>query len=106
MIKKHTIRIFDVLFDDGSVDAGRFVSPSLPLALYLWLALLATSNARVARALYPGLHYVPGGPLPVRRQAQEAHEVDEAGGEIQLHAVLARGVVVWERVVVVVESLT
>ena len=34
MIKKHT-RISDVLFDDGSVDAGRSVSPSLPLALPL-----------------------------------------------------------------------
>ena len=89
------------------MQAVLFLPLSPSLALFLPLAgPLATSNARVARALYPGLHGFPGGPLPVRRQAQEAHEVDETGGEVQLHAVLARGIVVWERVVIVVESLT
>lgn len=45
-------------------------------------------------------------PLAVLGQAQAAHEVDEAGGEVQLAAKLAGGVVVGEGVVVVVESFT
>lgn len=46
-----------------------------------------------------------GHPLGVRGQAQEAHGVDEAGGEVQLAAELARRVVKGERVVIVVKSL-
>lgn len=61
--------------------------------------------ASVSGALYPGQDHLAGHPLAVLGQAQEAHEVDEAGGEVQLAAVLAGGVVVRERMVVVVKSL-
>lgn len=67
---------------------------------------LATAVAPVARALYSGLHRLAGDPLAVLGQTQPAHEVDEAGGEVQLAAKLAGSVVVGEGVVVVVESFT
>lgn len=62
--------------------------------------------ASVPCALYPRQDRLAGDPLAVLGQAQEAHEVDETGGEVKLAAELAGGVVVGERVVVVVESLT
>lgn len=62
--------------------------------------------ASVSSALYPRQDNLAGHLLAVLGQAQEAHEVDEAGGEVQLAAVLAGGVVVRESVVVVVKSLT
>lgn len=84
----------------------------LPLSHgWAWLSApqvsrLATAVAPVARALYPRLHCLARDPLAVLGQAQAAHEVDEAGGKVQLAAKLAGGVVVGEGVVVVVESFT
>lgn len=68
--------------------------------------ILATAVAPVSGALYSGHDRLVGHPLAVLRHAQVAHEVDEAGGEVQLAAELAGGVVVREGVVVVVESFT
>lgn len=65
---------------------------------------LATAVAPVSSALCPGQDGLAGHPLAFRRQAQVAHEVDEARGQVQLAAELAGGVVVRKRVVVVVES--
>lgn len=47
-----------------------------------------------------------GHSLAVFGQAQEAHEVDETSGKVQLAAKLAGSIVIGERVVVVVKSLT
>lgn len=62
--------------------------------------------AAVSGALYPGHDGLVGHSLAVRGQAQQAHEVDETSGEVQLAAKLAGRIVIGERVVVVVESLT
>lgn len=64
---------------------------------------LATAVAPVSSALCPGQDDLAGHPLAVRRQAQVAHDVDEARGQVQLAAELAGRVVVRKRVVVVVE---
>lgn len=72
----------------------------LPIFIFL-----ATAVASVSSALYPGQDHLTGHPLAVLGQAQEAHKVDEAGSEVQLAAVLTGGVVVRERMVVVVKSL-
>lgn len=77
------------------------------LILFVWvLFFLATAVTSVSGALYPRLDNLTGHPLAILSQAQKAHEVDEAGGEVQLAAVLAGGIVVGESVVVVVKSLT
>lgn len=60
--------------------------------------------ASVSSALYSGRDQLAGHCLAVLGQPQEAHEVDEASGEVQLAAKLAGCVVIRERVVVVVES--
>ena len=62
--------------------------------------------ASVAGALYSGEDRLVGHSLAVLGQAQEAHEVDETRGNVQLAAKLAGCIVKGERVVVVVESLT
>lgn len=80
---------------------GCFVSQMSPPP-----TILATAVAPVSGALYSGHDHLVGHPLAVLRQAQVAHEVDEAGGEVQLAAELAGGVVVREGVVIVVESFT
>lgn len=85
---------------------GSFVSRLSPILRPPQVSELATAVAPVARALYPGLHCLMGDPLAVFGQTQAAHEVDEAGGEVQLAAKLTGGVVEGEGVVVVVESFT
>lgn len=55
---------------------------------------LATVVAPVSGALCPSQDHLPGNPLAVRRQAQVAHEVDEASGQVQLAAKLAGGIVI------------
>lgn len=61
--------------------------------------------AAVPGALRPRQDHLAGHHLAVGRQAQVAHEVDEAGGQVQLAAELAGGVVVGEGMVVIVEAL-
>lgn len=61
----------------------------------------------VTGALDAGLDNLWRHPLAVRGQPHGAHQVNEAGGEVQLAAAkLARGVVKRKRVVVVVEALS
>lgn len=62
--------------------------------------------AAVTGSLGAGRDEVAGHPLAVLGQAQEAHEVYEGGGDVQLHAELTGGVVEGKGVVVVVEALT
>lgn len=50
---------------------------------------LAGAVAPVPGAPYPGLDGLPGHLLAVCGQAQEAHEIDEVGGEVQRAAQLA-----------------
>lgn len=69
------------------------------------MEILATPVAGVAGALYPGQDHLVRRSLGVLGETQEAHQVDETGGEVQLAAELAGCVVVRERVVIVVESL-
>lgn len=59
----------------------------------------------ISCALYSGLDQFTGHSLGVSGQAQEAHNVDEAGGQVHFDAELAGCVVVRERVVVIVEAL-
>ena len=47
-----------------------------------------------------------GHSLAILGQAQEAHEVDETSGKVQLAAKLAGCIVIGKRVVVVMKSLT
>lgn len=62
--------------------------------------------ASVSCALYSGLDRLAGHSLAILGQAQEAHEVDETSGKVQLAAKLAGCIVIWERVVIVVKSFT
>lgn len=62
--------------------------------------------ASVSGALYSGHDHLVGHPLAVLGQAHETHEVDETSGKVQLAAKLAGCIVIGERVVVVVKSLT
>lgn len=64
----------------------------------------ATFVAAVARSLHAGGDRFFHHPPAVFGQAQEAHQVYEGGGEIELAAKLAGGVVEGERVVVVVKA--
>lgn len=68
--------------------------------------ILATSMASISRALYSGQDYFMGHSLTVLCQAQEAHEVDETSGKVQLAAKLTCCIVIGKRVVIVVKSLT
>lgn len=67
---------------------------------------LATPVASVSGALYPGQDHLVGHSLAVFGQAQVAHQVDEASGKVHLAAKLAGSIVIGERVVIIVESLT
>lgn len=67
---------------------------------------LAAPVAAVSGALDSSEDRLSGHALGVAGQAQETHEVDEAGGQIELPAVLAGGVVEGERVVVIMEAFT
>lgn len=49
---------------------------------------------------------VSGDTVAVFSQSQDTHEVNEAGGKVQLAAKLTGGVVIWKGVVVVMESFT
>lgn len=60
----------------------------------------------VSGALNPCHHHLFRHTLALTRQTQKKHEVNEAGGQVDLAAVLAGGVVVWKRVVVIMEALT
>lgn len=62
--------------------------------------------ASVTGALYPRHHHLSGHSLAVLSQTQDAHDVDETGGEVKLAAELAGRVVEGKRVVVIVKSLT
>lgn len=64
----------------------------------------ATLVAAVPRSLDATVDHLLRRLPEVRGQAQEAHEVDEGRGEIELDAELAGGVVEGERVMVVVEA--
>lgn len=85
---------------------------SLFLYLFFFLeaehssTILATPVASVSRALYSGQDDLAGHAFAVLGEAQEAHEVDETSGKVQLAAKLAGCIVIGEGVVVVVESLT
>lgn len=68
--------------------------------------ILATPVASISGALYSGRDHLVGHSLAVLGQAQETHEVDETSGKVQLAAKLAGCIVIGERVVVVVKSLT
>lgn len=87
---RRTVKILCTAGFDSDPSAGR---PSL-----------ATAVAPVSGALYPSQHQPVGRSLAVRGEAQEAHEVDETSGKVQLAAKLAGCIVIGERVVVVVES--
>lgn len=69
------------------------------------MSSLAALVTFVSGALNPRHHHLFGHTLPLTRQAQKTHQVDEAGGQVDLPAVLAGGVVVWKRVVVIMEAL-
>ena len=58
--------------------------------------------AAVARSLHAGKDHFFGNLLAIRGQTQEAHEVNEGSGEIELVAKLTAGIVKGECVVVVV----
>lgn len=61
--------------------------------------------APITGALYPAVDQLTGHSLWVGRQAQEAHQVDETGGEVHFAAELAGRIVVGKCVVVIVEPL-
>lgn len=67
---------------------------------------LAASVTAVSGALNPCEHQLLGHTLTVTGQTQQTHQVNEAGGQVDLPAVLAGGVVVWKRVVVIMVALT
>lgn len=67
---------------------------------------LATPMASISSALYSGHDQLVGHSLAVLCEAQAAHEVDETSGRVQLATQLAGCIVIWERVVIVVESFT
>lgn len=62
--------------------------------------------ASIASALYSAQDHLTGDFLAVPGQAQEAHEVDETSGNVQLPAKLAGCIVKGERVMIVVKSFT
>lgn len=64
----------------------------------------ATLVAAVAAALHARTDHLLRHLLAVFGQTQEAHEVYEGGGEVELGAELAGGVVEGKRVMVVVEA--
>lgn len=66
----------------------------------------ATFVAGITRSLNTGRNNFLGNPLGVRGQADEAHEVYEGGGEVELAAKLTGGVVEGECVMVVVEAFS
>lgn len=68
--------------------------------------MLTTPVAPVSSALHPGQDHLRGHFLAVLGQAQEAHEVDETSGKVQLAAKLTGRIVKGERVVVVVKSFS
>lgn len=67
---------------------------------------LAAPVAAVSGALDSSEDRLSGHALGVAGQAQETHEVDETGGQIELPAVLTGGVVEGERMVVIMEAFT
>lgn len=66
----------------------------------------ATFVAAVAGPLHAAEDGVLGHPLAVPGQTQEAHEVYEGSGEVQLAAKLTGGVVKGECVMVVMEAFS
>lgn len=68
--------------------------------------ILATAVAAVSGTLHASQDHIAGHPLAVLGQTQEAHQVDETCGEVELAAKLAGGVVVGKGVVIVVKPLT
>lgn len=70
------------------------------------LTILATPVAAVTSALYSGHDHLVGHSLAVLGQAQEAHEVDETSGKVQLAAKLTGCIIIGECVVVIVKSFT
>lgn len=68
--------------------------------------ILTIPVASISSALYSGHDQLVGHSLAVLRQAEVTHEVDETSGKVQLATKLAGCIVIGERVVIIVESLT
>lgn len=82
--------------------------PAATAKPFSWLGLCpsATFVAAVARPLHAGEDGILRHPLAVSGQTQEAHEVYEGSGEVQLAAKLTGGVVEGECVMVVVKAFS